>query len=46
MKIAVKTFLRSWRPTINVLALLLAGAVILAWLVGFLAGLVVIWFGS
>ena len=39
----LKAYLRTVRPTIRMLAWLLAIATLLAWLVGYLSGLVVIW---
>jgi hypothetical protein len=42
----LKTYLRTARPTIRMLAWLLAAATVLAWTVGYLAGVVVIWFTS
>lgn len=42
----LKTYLRTLRPTIRMLAWLLVIATLLAWLVGYLSGLIVIWFNT
>lgn len=42
----LKSYLRTVRPTIRTLAWLLAAATVLAWTVGYLAGVVVVWFNS
>ena len=42
----LKTSLRTVRPRIRTLVLFLAIATLLAWTIGYVAGLIVIWFNS
>jgi hypothetical protein len=42
----LKTYLRTVRPTIRMLAWLLALMTVLSWTIGYLAGVAVMWFNS
>jgi hypothetical protein len=42
----LKTYLRTIRPTIRMLAWLLALMTVLSWTIGYLAGVAVMWFNS